>query len=86
MTVGGTAVAALTFTHVIPDIPEPPLFVAVKLTDQFPATNACVALLVVLNCSHAITVRLFLPHFHAVGVLVDVSLNTMLNGATPSQP
>lgn len=82
----GVAVAALTFTHVIPDIPEPPLFVAVNLIDQFPATNASVALLVVLNCSHVATVRLFLSHFHDVGVLVDVSLNTMLNGATPAQP
>ena len=81
----GVTGAALTFTHVIPDIPEPPLFVAVKFTDQFPATNACVALLVVLNSSHVANVRLFLPHFHDVGVLVDVSLNTMVNGARPAQ-
>ena len=67
MTVGGTAVAALTFTHVIPDIPEPPLLIAVKLTDQFPVTNVCVALLVVLNCSQAVTVRLFRPHAQPAG-------------------
>jgi len=79
-------VDSLTFTHVIPDIPDPPLLITVKLTDQFPATNVCVALLVVLNCSHAATVRLFLPHFHDVGTLVDVSLNTIVNGAVPAQP
>jgi len=82
----GAVTGSLTFTHVIPDIPDPPLLITVKLTDQFPATNVCVALLVVLNGSHAVTVRLFRPHFHDVGMLVEVSLNTIVNGATPAQP
>ena len=65
---------------------EPPEFVAVTFTDQFPATNVCVMLFAVPICSHAVTVRLFLPHFHDTGTFVDVSLNTIVNGVIPSHP
>ena len=67
-------------------MPEPPEFVTVTFTDQFPAINVCVMLFVVPICSHAVTVRLFLPHFHDAGEFVDVSLNTIVNGVTPSHP
>ena len=65
---------------------EPPEFIAVKFTDQFPVINVCVMLFVVPICSQAVTVRLFLPHFHDAGAFVDVSLNTIVNGVTPSHP
>ena len=66
----------------------PAVLDAVKLMLQFPGINVCVALFVfVLNCSQVeLSDVFFSPHFHSVGVFVDVSLNTIVNGDTPDQP
>ena len=36
-----------------------------------------------LNNSHVVSVRLFRPHFHDVGVLILVSVNTCDTGVVP---
>ena len=82
-----TGAAPVTFTQVTPDILDPPAFVAVKLTDQFPATNSCVTFrLLPPNDTPVVSVRLFRCHTHDVDTLVDVSLNIISNGAIPAQP
>ena len=78
--------AWLTFTHNCDDIPLPPQLVAVRFTLQFPALKLSWAFCDVLNSVHVVDVRLFRAHFQLVGVLEEVSVKCIVNGATPAQP
>ena len=66
----------------------PPEFAAVTLMLQLPKPNVDVVFLTpVSNVNHELLpLQLLAPQFQLVGLFVDVSLNTIWNGASPAQP
>ena len=80
----------LTFIHVVcADIFDPTVLFAPCLILKLPVVNVAVAFCNVLNTAvvvFALPASPVYDQFQSSGDPVDVSLNTIVNGATPAQP
>ena len=66
------------------EILYPPLLLAFTAIEKFPAPNVCVAFRTVLHHTTVLLSATFLnDQFHAVGALVEVSLNWTVSGEAP---